>query len=48
MKVLEPTNSGDATLKLNDLDGKRITFARGSVGEYFTYYVLSIARLNPV
>lgn len=32
---------------LNDLDGKRITFARGSVGEYFTYYVLSIARLNP-
>jgi ABC-type nitrate/sulfonate/bicarbonate transport system substrate-binding protein len=32
---------------LNDLDSKRITFARGSVGEYFTYYVLSIARLNP-
>lgn len=32
---------------LNNLDGKRITFARGSVGEYFTYYVLSIARLNP-
>lgn len=32
---------------LNALDGKRITFARGSVGEYFTYYVLSIARLNP-
>lgn len=32
---------------LNDLEGKRITFARGSVGEYFVYYTLSIARLNP-
>lgn len=32
---------------LNDLKGKRITFARGSVGEYFMYYALSIARLNP-
>ena len=32
---------------INELDGKRITFAQGSVGEYFTYYALSIARLNP-
>ncbi|MBK8433012.1 MAG: ABC transporter substrate-binding protein [Chloroflexi bacterium] len=32
---------------INDLQGQRITFARGSVGEYFMYYALSIARLNP-
>ena len=32
---------------INDLKGKRIAFARGSVGEYFMYYTLSIARLNP-
>lgn len=32
---------------VNDLNGKRIAFAQGSVGEYFTYYALSIARLNP-
>lgn len=32
---------------INDLAGKRIAFARGSVGEYFLYYTLSIARLNP-
>ncbi|MGB1251716.1 MAG: ABC transporter substrate-binding protein [Candidatus Promineifilaceae bacterium] len=32
---------------INDLNGKRIAFAQGSVGEYFTYYALSIARLNP-
>ncbi|MEZ4658615.1 MAG: hypothetical protein R2911_13675 [Caldilineaceae bacterium] len=32
---------------INDLRDKRITFSRGSVGEYFVYYVLSIARLNP-
>lgn len=32
---------------LNDLKGKRIAFSRGSVGEYFMYYTLSIARLNP-
>jgi NitT/TauT family transport system substrate-binding protein len=32
---------------LNDLKGKRIAFSRGSVGEYFVYYILSIARLNP-
>lgn len=32
---------------INELQGKRITFARNSVGEYFVYYVLSIARLNP-
>jgi ABC-type amino acid transport substrate-binding protein len=32
---------------INDLNDKRITFSRGSVGEYFVYYVLSIARLNP-
>ena len=35
------------TPTLNDLKGKRITFARNSVGEYFVYYALSIARLNP-
>ena len=32
---------------INDLDGKRITFSRGSVGEYFVYYALSIAQLSP-
>jgi outer membrane protein OmpA-like peptidoglycan-associated protein len=32
---------------INDLRGKRITFARGSVGEYFVYYTLSIAQLSP-
>lgn len=32
---------------INELRGKRITFARGSVGEYFVHYVLSIAQLNP-
>jgi ABC-type nitrate/sulfonate/bicarbonate transport system substrate-binding protein len=32
---------------INDLKSKRIAFARGSVGEYFVYYTLSIARLNP-
>jgi len=32
---------------INDLEDTRIAFSRGSVGEYFVYYVLSIARLNP-
>ncbi len=32
---------------INELKDRRITFARGSVGEYFTYYTLSIAELNP-
>ena len=32
---------------INDLKGKRVAFSRGSVGEYFVYYTLSIARLNP-
>ncbi|MGD8604414.1 MAG: ABC transporter substrate-binding protein [Anaerolineales bacterium] len=32
---------------LNELKDKRIAFSRGSVGEYFVYYTLSIARLNP-
>jgi ABC-type amino acid transport substrate-binding protein len=32
---------------INDLDGKRIAFSRGSVGEYFVYYALSIAQLSP-
>ena len=32
---------------INDLNGKRIAFSRGSVGEYFVYYTLSIAHLNP-
>ncbi len=35
------------TPTLNDMKGKRIAFSRGSVGEYFVYYALSIARLNP-
>jgi ABC-type nitrate/sulfonate/bicarbonate transport system substrate-binding protein len=32
---------------INDLKNKRVTFSRGSVGEYFVYYVLSIAQLSP-
>jgi ABC-type nitrate/sulfonate/bicarbonate transport system substrate-binding protein len=32
---------------INELKDKRISFSRGSVGEYFVYYTLSIARLNP-
>ena len=32
---------------LNELEGKRIAFSRGSVGEYFVYYTLSIAQLSP-
>mgnify|MGYP001212191283 CR=1 FL=1 len=32
---------------INDLQGKRIAFSRGSVGEYFVYYILSIAQLSP-
>lgn len=32
---------------INDLRDQRIAFSRGSVGEYFVYYTLSIARLNP-
>jgi len=32
---------------INDLEGKRIAFSRGSVGEYFVYYTLSIAQLSP-
>jgi ABC-type nitrate/sulfonate/bicarbonate transport system substrate-binding protein len=32
---------------INELRGKRITFARNSVGEYFVYYALSIAQLSP-
>jgi hypothetical protein len=32
---------------INDIQGKRISFAQGSVGEYFVYYVLSIAQLSP-
>ncbi len=32
---------------INDLQGKRIAFARDSVGEYFVYYTLSIAQLSP-
>ena len=35
------------TTTINDLKGKRIAFSRGSVGEYFVNYTLSIARLNP-
>lgn len=32
---------------INDIKGKRIAFSRGSVGEYFVYYTLSIAQLSP-
>ncbi|MBK6325530.1 MAG: ABC transporter substrate-binding protein [Chloroflexi bacterium] len=32
---------------INDMQGKRIAFSRGSVGEYFVYYTLSIAQLSP-
>ncbi len=32
---------------LNDLQGKRIAFSRGSVSEYFVYYILSIAQVSP-
>lgn len=32
---------------INELEGKRIAFSRGSVGEYFVYYALSIAQLSP-
>ncbi|RMG97556.1 MAG: hypothetical protein D6706_08340 [Chloroflexi bacterium] len=32
---------------INELKDKRIAFARGSVGEYFVYYALSIAQLSP-
>lgn len=35
------------TTSINDIKGKRIAFSRGSVGEYFVYFTLSIARLNP-
>ena len=35
------------TETINDLKNQRITFSRGSVGEYFVYYVLSIAQLSP-
>lgn len=35
------------TATINDLKGKRIAYSQGSVGEYFVYYTLSIARLNP-
>ncbi|MCP4359235.1 MAG: ABC transporter substrate-binding protein, partial [Chloroflexi bacterium] len=32
---------------INELEDKRIAFSRGSVGEYFVYYTLSIAQLSP-
>ncbi|VAW38636.1 hypothetical protein MNBD_CHLOROFLEXI01-3736 [hydrothermal vent metagenome] len=32
---------------INDLKNTRIAFSRGSVGEYFVYYALSIAQLSP-
>ncbi len=38
---------GRDTETINDLEGKRIAFSRGSVGEYFLYYTLSIAQLSP-
>ncbi|MGH2538205.1 MAG: ABC transporter substrate-binding protein [Candidatus Promineifilaceae bacterium] len=32
---------------IDQLRGRRISFSRGSVGEYFLYYTLSIAQLSP-
>ncbi len=32
---------------LDELQGKRIAFSRGSVGEYFVYYTLNIKQLSP-
>ena len=32
---------------INDLRDKRITYSRGSVGEYFVLFTLNVARLNP-
>lgn len=32
---------------LDQLQGKRIAFSRGSVGEYFVYYTLNIKQLSP-
>lgn len=32
---------------INDLRDKRITYSRGSVGEYFVLFALNVARLNP-
>ena len=32
---------------LDDIQGKRIAFSRGSVGEYFVYYTLNIKQLSP-
>lgn len=32
---------------INELENKRIAFSRGSVGEYFVYYTLSISQLSP-
>ena len=48
MRAPAPTNFGRGSITtINDLKDKRIAFSRGSVGEYFVYYTLSIARLNP-
>lgn len=38
---------GRGVTTVNDLAGKRVAFSRGSVGEYFVYYALSIAQLSP-
>ncbi|MCA9972905.1 MAG: ABC transporter substrate-binding protein [Anaerolineales bacterium] len=38
---------GRDTPTINDLKGQRVAFSRGSVGEYFVYYALSIAQLSP-
>lgn len=38
---------GRGVTTVNDLTGKRVAFSRGSVGEYFVYYALSIAQLSP-
>ncbi len=32
---------------INDLREKRITYSRGSVGEFFVLFTLNVARLNP-
>jgi ABC-type nitrate/sulfonate/bicarbonate transport system substrate-binding protein len=48
MKAPVPTSCGAAALTRSTIwQGKRIAFARDSVGEYFVYYALSIAQLSP-
>ena len=50
--IVDESAGGDglwarAVPTINDLKGKRIAFVRDSSAEYFVYYTLSVARLNP-